>query len=97
MSDQAEVNRVQLIMEMAMRRRFAERKKEKKHERPTIEELERMLNDETKRDIDILPDGSICTVEEQQVYISDLVTAAIGALYEDGFKIVEQEREVKNG
>jgi hypothetical protein len=82
-------DRAELVMEIAMRKRFRERKHVKR-ERPNIAQLEKMLNDSNPPAVDILPDGSVMTTEEQPVFISDLLKCALGALYEDGFQIVEK-------
>lgn len=81
-------DRAELVMEIAMRTRFRERKR-KKVERPTIDQLEAILNEVNPPAVDILADGSVMTIEEQPVFISDLLECALTALYEDGFEIVE--------
>lgn len=82
-------DRAALVMEVAMRTRFRERKT-RKIERPTIAQLEVMLNQNDPPPVDILPDGSVATYQEQSVFISDLLKAALDALYENGFEIVER-------
>jgi hypothetical protein len=81
-------DRAELVMEIAMRKRFRDRRKRDKVTRPTIAELETMLNGVDPPPVDILPDGSVMTTDEQPVFICDLLKAALDALYEDGFKIV---------
>lgn len=54
--------------------------------RPTIAELEKMLNvDEPGQKVEILPDGSITV--ELPTYAADLASAAISAIYAAGFYI----------
>ena len=80
-------DRAELVMEIAMRKRFRERKRTNV-QRPTIAQLETMLNDVDPPAVDILPDGSVMTTDEQPVFICDLLKAGLDALYEDGFRIV---------
>lgn len=84
-------DRAELVMEIAMRTRFRERKR-KKIEHPTIDQLETMLNQVEPPAVDILADGSVMTTEEQPVFIADLLRAALEALDEDGFEIIDKRK-----
>lgn len=81
-----EVNRVLLVVEVAMRQAFKDRKR--KCPKPTINELESMLNSDNPPTVQILPDGTI--EKTSPIFISDLAKAAIEAIYADGFQIVPQ-------
>jgi hypothetical protein len=89
----AERNRLDLIIELAIRTRLKEAK-QKKRARPTIDELEKILNrPDPPEEVNILPDGSIETTEQTAVFAADLASAVIKAIYADGWKIVPQTSE----
>jgi len=57
--------------------------------KPTIDELEKMLNQEVSPQVDILPDGSLTV--ELPVYARDLAEAAVFALYEQCYTVLPRQ------
>jgi hypothetical protein len=61
--------------------------------RPTLEELEKMLNEEEPPKVDILPDGSLTA--EGPVFAGDLADAILKALTDNDY-CVKTEAEFQN-
>jgi len=63
--------------------------------RPTIAELEKILDCPEPPNVQIRPDGSIEV--DEPVFARDLANAALTAIYADGWMIVERPSEEAKG
>lgn len=81
----ASENPLQGIIAKAILDRLRNKAKESRP-RPTIDELEKMLNEDNPPQVDLLPDGSLTV--ELPVYASDLADSIIRAIYANGYAIL---------
>jgi hypothetical protein len=84
MEDQQQANPVPQIIAAAITHRLRNPPK-RTLERPSIAELEKMLNQAEPQNVDILPSGEVTT--EMPVYANDLACVVIDALREAGYGI----------
>jgi hypothetical protein len=64
--------------------------------KPTIAELEKMMEDAEKSGLDMpkmLPDGSLCVSHKKSVFASDLADAAMQAIRDAGFQVVPRKED----
>ena len=82
--------RVEQIISKAIVERLRKKATEP-HPNPTIDELEKMLNQDDPPRVDILPDGSLTV--ELPVYASDLAESITFALAEQAYRITDNDYE----
>lgn len=91
MSETIDRNHLRVLIEQAITTRLHEEIVDEILPKPTIAELEKMMDEAAKEGRELgtlLPDGSICRSHPKPVFASDLADASLAALDSAGFEIV---------
>jgi len=92
----ADRNHLQVLLAQAITARLKEEIVDDILPKPTIAELEKLINEAEKEGKELgqlMPDGSLVRSHSKPVFASDLADAVLSALQSSGFKIAVDDKE----